>query len=182
MNLQENIQRIKQVMRINESFEKNIKETASESGDKLYILQDTNKLHEGRVGCLPKFLDIYFNFLLNKTRKIKHHYLSSSESGFFFKYGTKQDEDTHKKVTGTFMKYQLIRSHTCRRSFATNHYNKLPNKLIMAVTGHSTEKMLLNYIGETENTHLDDFMSIWEEEHNKKQIEKLKILPLQKNN
>jgi hypothetical protein len=32
----------------------------------------------------------------------------------------------------------------------------------MAVTGHSTEKMLLNYIGETENAHLDDFMSIWE--------------------
>jgi integrase len=87
-------------------------------------------------------------------------------------YGTKQDENTHKKITGTFMKYELVRSHTCRRSFATNHYNKLPNKLIMAVTGHSTEKMLLNYIGETENAHLDDFMSIWEQDHIKKNDKK----------
>jgi hypothetical protein len=31
----------------------------------------------------------------------------------------------------------------------------------MAVTGHGTEKMLLNYIGETENTHLTDFLSVW---------------------
>jgi hypothetical protein len=41
----------------------------------------------------------------------------------------------------------------------------------MAVTGHSTEKMLLNYIGETENTHLDDFMTIWEQDHLKKKDE-----------
>ena len=86
-------------------------------------------------------------------------------------YGTKQDFNSHKKVTGTFKKYELIRSHTCRRSFATNHYNKFPNKLIMAVTGHSTEKMLLNYIGETENTHLDDFLTIWEQDQVKKNDE-----------
>ena len=61
-----------------------------------------------------------------------------------------------------FQKWELIRSHTCRRSFATNHYNKLPNKLIMAVTGHTTEKMLLSYIGEIENDHLEDYYSLWE--------------------
>ena len=83
-------------------------------------------------------------------------------------HGTKQDEETHKKVTGVFKKFELIRSHTCRRSFATNHYNKLPNKLIMAVKRHSTEKMLLNYIGETENAHLEDFMSIWEQDQVRK--------------
>lgn len=76
-------------------------------------------------------------------------------------YGTRQNPITHKKEVGTFKKWELVRSHTCRRSFATNHYNKLPNKLIMAVTGHSTEKMLLNYIGETENEHLSDFLSVW---------------------
>jgi integrase len=75
--------------------------------------------------------------------------------------GTKQNPETHKKETGTFQKWELIRSHTCRRSFATNHYNKLSNKLIMAVTGHATERMLLNYIGETENDHLEDFLSAW---------------------
>lgn len=76
-------------------------------------------------------------------------------------FGTRQNPETHIKETGNFEKWQLIRSHICRRSFATNHYNKLPNKLIMAVTGHATERMLLNYIGETENDHIDDFLSAW---------------------
>lgn len=84
-------------------------------------------------------------------------------------HGSRQDPQTHLKETGTFEKWQLIRSHTCRRSFATNHYNKLPNKLIMAVTGHATEQMLLNYIGETENGHIDDFLSVWA---NDKKVEK----------
>jgi len=83
-------------------------------------------------------------------------------------HGTRQNPKTHLKETGTFEKWQLIRSHTCRRSFATNHYNKLSNKLIMAVTGHATERMLLNYIGETENDHLDDFLSAWDITSNEK--------------
>jgi len=83
-------------------------------------------------------------------------------------HGTRQNPKTHLKETGTFEKWQLIRSHTCRRSFATNHYNKLSNKLIMAVTGHATEKMLIQYLGETENDHLDDFLSAWNITSNEK--------------
>jgi integrase len=77
-------------------------------------------------------------------------------------HGSKQNKETHKKEVGTFEKWELIRSHTCRRSFATNHYHKLSNKVIMAVTGHATEKMLLNYIGETENEHIEDFINAWD--------------------
>jgi integrase len=77
--------------------------------------------------------------------------------------GTRQNPETHTKETGKFEKWQLIRSHTCRRSFATNHYNKMTNKQIMAITGHSTEKMLLVYIGETEIEHVDDYMNLWNE-------------------
>ena len=54
--------------------------------------------------------------------------------------GTKQNPVTHKKEVGMFEKWKLIRSHIGRRSFATNHYNILSNKVLMAVTGHSTEK------------------------------------------
>ena len=61
-------------------------------GDKLYILQDTNKIQEGRFGFLPKYLDIFINHMLNKERKIKNHYLVKSVTGYFFKYGTKQDD------------------------------------------------------------------------------------------
>ena len=61
-------------------------------GEKLYILQDTNKIQEGRFGFLPKYLDFYFNLMLKKDKTIKHHYLTKTKSGYFFKYGSKQDE------------------------------------------------------------------------------------------
>lgn len=54
-----------------------------------------------------------------------------------------------RKIKGTFPKYELMSSHVCRRSFATNLYGKLPTPLIMQITAHSTEKMLLNYIGKS---------------------------------
>lgn len=75
--------------------------------------------------------------------------------------GTRQNPDNHRKETGMFFQWQLVKSHTCRRSFATNHYNKLPNKVIMAVTGHSTERMLLQYIGETETQHINEYLNLW---------------------
>ena len=39
-------------------------------GDKLYILQDTNKVQEDRFVFLPKYLDIFFNTMLNKSKTI----------------------------------------------------------------------------------------------------------------
>jgi hypothetical protein len=62
-------------------------------GDRLYILQDTNKIQEDRMGMLPKYLDIFFNILMGKTKKFKsHHYLISADKGYYFKYGSRQDE------------------------------------------------------------------------------------------
>ena len=61
--------------------------------DKLYILQDTNKIQEGRFGFMSKYMDFFFNGMLDKTKKIKHHYLIKSSTGYFFKYGSKQDND-----------------------------------------------------------------------------------------
>ncbi len=60
-------------------------------GDKLYILQDTNKIQEGRFIYLPKYLDIFFNGIWNHDQKIKNHYLLESKSGYFFKYTVKHD-------------------------------------------------------------------------------------------
>lgn len=68
------------------------KQQTKTTGDKLYILQDTNKIQEGRIGFLPKYVDYFFNQMLNKSRKIKHHYLLSSETGYYFKYGSKQSD------------------------------------------------------------------------------------------
>ena len=60
--------------------------------------------------------------------------------------GSKIDENTNRKITGMFPKYELVTSHICRRSFATNLYGKVPTPYIISVTGHSTEKAFLDYI------------------------------------
>jgi integrase len=44
-------------------------------------------------------------------------------------------------------KWEFISSHTARRSFATNWYKRgMPTMLIMAITGHKTEKEFKKYI------------------------------------
>lgn len=58
--------------------------------EKLYVLQDTNKIPEGRIGFLPIYLDRYINFALGKSKNIKHHYLEEAKTGYYFKYGTNQ--------------------------------------------------------------------------------------------
>jgi len=71
--------------------EKSDKNISSNLGDKLYILQDTNKIQEGRFIYLPKYLDIFFNKIWNNDQKIKNHYLLESKSGYFFKYTVKHE-------------------------------------------------------------------------------------------
>ncbi|WP_312823243.1 tyrosine-type recombinase/integrase [Epilithonimonas sp.] len=54
-----------------------------------------------------------------------------------------------RKVSGTFPKYELMTSHICRRSFATNLYGHIPTPVIMSITGHATETQFLTYIKKT---------------------------------
>jgi integrase len=52
-----------------------------------------------------------------------------------------------KRVQETFKKYELLVTHTARRSFATNLYLAgFPAISIMKITGHRTEKAFLRYI------------------------------------
>ena len=67
------------------------KNVSQNLGDKLYILQDTNKIQEGRFIYLPKYLDIFFNKIWDNDQKIKNHYLYESKSGYFFKYTVKHE-------------------------------------------------------------------------------------------
>lgn len=59
--------------------------------DKLYILQETNKVQSGRYIYLPKYLDLFFNQVWKNDHKIKNHYLTESKSGYFFKYTVKHE-------------------------------------------------------------------------------------------
>ena len=69
-----------------------IEEEDGVSGDVLYILQDTNKIQEGRLGFLPRYLDVFMNLMIGNTKEIDNHYLLSTKPGYYFKYGPKQED------------------------------------------------------------------------------------------
>ena len=52
-------------------------------------------------------------------------------------------------TAGYYEKWQVISSHVCRRSFATNFYGRIPTSILMNITAHGTETVFLNYIGKT---------------------------------
>jgi integrase len=62
---------------------------------------------------------------------------------------TEKSSRIYRKQLGTYKKHELITSHIGRRSFATNFYGKIPTTYLIYITGHSTEKMFLNYIGKS---------------------------------
>ena len=60
--------------------------------------------------------------------------------------GKIMDKRTNRKVLGMYPKYELITSHSFRRSFATNYYKKIPTPILMTITGHGKETVFLKYI------------------------------------
>lgn len=75
--------------------------------------------------------------------------------------GAKYDKDTKRKIKGTYPKYELITSHVCRRSFASNFYGEMPTALLMSITAHSTEQQFLEYIGKTSNDYAIQIAEYW---------------------
>ena len=77
--------------------------------------------------------------------------------------GTLMNSKTRRKERGTFEKWQLISSHTCRRSFATNLYlMNFPTLSIMKITGHTTEASFLKYIKVTPKEHAEKLLAHWD--------------------
>lgn len=84
--------------------------------------------------------------------------------------GSKYDKKTARKKLDLYYKYELITSHTFRRSFATNYYKKIPTPVLIAITGHSKESLFLEYINRREDKDLnaDLFMQFYETLHQDK--------------
>lgn len=70
-------------------------------------------------------------------------------------------EKIYRKKTDFYPKWELVSSHICRRSFATNHYGKLDTMTIMSVTGHKTESQFLKYIKVTPKEHAERIREYW---------------------
>lgn len=69
--------------------------------------------------------------------------------------GRKKEKNGKPTVKDVYAKHEIISSHICRRSFATNFYGRIPTPVLMGITGHGTERMFLSYIGKTtyDNAH-----------------------------
>ena len=79
-------------------------------------------------------------------------------------YGKKWNDKTKRFDYGKYPLYEIISTHVCRRSFATHNYAKIPTPIIMAVTGHKTEKEFLNYIGKDYNDLSKQMLEYWKQQ------------------
>jgi len=93
--------------------------------------------------------------------------------------GNKFDEKKKRYITGVYPKHELVASHICRRSFASNHYASelYPTPILMNITAHKTEKMFLTYIGKEPIDYGIQLAKIWQKEGKKRKKEpKLSIV------
>lgn len=68
-----------------------------------------------------------------------------------------------KRITTLYEKWELVASHTARRSFATNLYKSgFPAISIMKITGHKTESAFLKYIKVTGEEHANLLAEHWD--------------------
>jgi len=75
--------------------------------------------------------------------------------------GSKKDPDTKRKVRGFYEKYKLISTHTCRRSFVSNHYGKIDDRTIMAITTHKSYSQYMKYVKTTLSEHAQNLEDYW---------------------
>ena len=155
-------QRVSDLLSITES---NIKEY---KGRKIIELkqQKTGKLVA--IPILPKAMEIIESGIPHKISDTKfNEYIKVvCEKAEINEIVTGREKTSSHGATKVIQapKYKLISSHVCRRSFATNFYGKIATSTLTSITGHSTEKMFLKYIGKTSHDHalqmFDDFAKI----------------------
>lgn len=116
-----------------------------------YIVEILNK----RNGNLPKKIN---NDLFNESIKTvcQNAEITEMTAGLLF------DPNTKRNKFGNYEKYKLVSSHICRRSFATNLFGKVPNYVIQAVGGWSTEKMMLHYIKKSNREQAEELKKYWD--------------------
>lgn len=136
----------------------NIKTTKTQAWVNIPLHSQVKQVLKKRFGYLPiRYSDKHFNdriktvcMLANIDEEIR---------------GKKFDSDVKRKVIGTYKKYDLISSHTGRRSFATNLFGVVPNSVIMSVAGWSSEKVFLSYIKRTKKESALILKNVWDEKY-----------------
>jgi integrase len=82
---------------------------------------------------------------------------------------SKVDEKTgiKRKVVALYPKHELVTSHICRRSFATNVYGTVGNSTLMAICGWASEEQMLAYIKKTNKEHAESLKKVWDSSYKK---------------
>lgn len=83
--------------------------------------------------------------------------------------GKKMISETQRKDLGMYPKCELITSHSCRRTFSTMYYKKIPTAILMGITGHSNEANFLKYINKQKDK--DDNARLFLEYYNFKKTQ-----------
>jgi len=120
-------------------FKDSIKIKVSKTGQVLHtlLLPTTTKILKKYNFILPKISNSNYNKYIKEVGKIA----GINESI------TKDTQKSGKAVSFKRKKYQLITTHTARRSFATNMYKRGYSPVqIMSITGHKKESTFLKYI------------------------------------
>lgn len=130
-----------------------------------YIKSILNK----RVGFLPlKIRDIDFNEKIKVICRLVG--INEVMVGGISKASIDPNNPKKKirrKIVKDYKKYQLVTSHICRRSFATNLYGKIPNSVLCALGGWSTEAMMTKYIKSTNKDSANELKDYWDSLENK---------------
>jgi integrase len=114
-----------------------------------------------RDGNLPRAIsDQNFNiFIKTVTKEVG---ITEMIEGSKMKTILKEDgTKVSRKVRDKYPKHELVTSHICRRSFATNLYGKIDSLTIMKITGHTTEKQFLDYVKITPIEYAIRLKQLW---------------------
>lgn len=106
------------------------------------------RIYRKRNGFPPHIHDDEFNKLMKTVCKMADFNELSTGSKMVESGVKLSGEVKYRKIQGYYKRYELVTSHTCRRSFATNKYLENSNDIgrIMALTGHTTTKEFYKYI------------------------------------
>jgi integrase len=116
-----------------------------------------------RNGQLPEMSDQHFN------RKVKDVCEKAGITKMIL--GNLKDPQINRKVKGFYPKYKLISSHTCRRSFISNHYGKISDKTLMSISAHKSVAQFLSYVKTSSEDQAKELSNLWANERQNKKVE-----------
>ena len=131
--------------------------------------QKTNKqvvipIHKTVLKIINKYQDLTENSLppALSNAKMNEYLKGIADLAGLDEIISKSKTIAGKVVTRNYKKWELVCTHTARRSFASNSYKMgIPVYTIMGITGHTSEKTFKNYVKLDETEHAKIIAGFW---------------------